>query len=64
MEDIDDHMIDVARSKRELAILRKEELESEEEQDEMLIGHLDQKLVDLEREQNQLEKTQQSVKVK
>ena len=45
-------------------ILRKEELESEEEQDELLIGHLDKKLVDLEREQSQLEKTHHSVKVR
>ena len=56
-------MVDVARSKRELAILRKEELESEEDQDELLIGHLDKKLVDLEQEQSQLEKTHRSVKV-
>ena len=64
MEDLDDQMYGVACSKRELAILRKEELESDEDQDELLIGHLDKKLVDLEREQSQLEKTQRSVKVK
>ena len=62
LEDIDDQLDDVLRSRHELTRLKREE-ESEEDVDEKLIRHLNRKLVDLERQQIQLKHEQVHMQV-